>query len=92
LVDANAHAKAHPAFPAPLLIELSQFPSHAKRRASAIFGVLRHAKTAHIPPYGHNCVSNEFIERAAIAEDDRRHPAEMLIELRDQDPWISFFG
>ena len=70
LIDANAHAESHSAFAAPLFIELPQLAPHPQRCARAIFCVLRHAKTAHVPPNGHDRVTDEFIERASIAENN----------------------
>src|SRR6266581_9002452 len=83
LIDADPHAQSHAALVTPFLIELSEFSPHLQRRAYTIFGVLCNTKTAHIPPYRHDRVTNEFIECTAITENDGSHLREMLIELRD---------
>ena len=83
LIDADAHAEPHSALFAPFLIECPQLTPHRQRRARAIFRVLRHAKTTHVPPHRHDRVADKFIEGPTITENHGSHATEVFIKLRD---------
>jgi hypothetical protein len=92
MIDANADPERRDPFRFPFRVGGLKFVPHGERGPRTGFGGFRNAPAPHVPPDGHDGVTDKFIKRAIILEDGRRHATQVFVELFDERFRIGAFG